>query len=91
MLIVISYDIESNRTRTRLAKQLKNFGPRVQRSVFEGDIGAAELEKLRLLLGRVKLAKDDSIRLYPICAACADKIEIWGCGEVTRDKDYYIA
>ncbi|RMG21471.1 MAG: CRISPR-associated endonuclease Cas2, partial [Methanobacteriota archaeon] len=42
MLIVISYDIEKDRTRSRLAKKLKDFGPRVQKSVFEADIGEGE-------------------------------------------------
>jgi len=90
MLIIVSYDIEKDRTRTRLAKKLKNFGPRVQKSVFEADVGEEELQKLREILNKVKLDKEDSIRLYQLCAACDDKITIWGVGEVTEDKDYYL-
>ncbi len=90
MLIIVSYDIEDDRTRTRLAKKLKDFGPRVQYSVFEGDVSPEELTRLRSLLNKVKLTKSDSIRLYQICAMCAGKITIWGQGEVTRDRDFYI-
>lgn len=90
MLIIVSYDIEKDRTRTRLAKKLKDFGPRVQKSVFEADVGEEELQKLREILNKVKLGRDDSIRLYYLCAACASKIAIWGVGEVTADEDYYI-
>jgi CRISPR-associated protein Cas2 len=90
MLIVVSYDIEKDRTRTRLAKKLKDFGPRVQKSVFEADVGEEELQTLRVILGKVKLGEEDSIRLYQFCAACDDKITIWGVGEVTEDEDYYI-
>ncbi len=90
MLIVVSYDIEKDRTRTRLAKKLKNFGPRVQKSVFEADVGEEELSKLLNVLNRVELGEDDSIRLYHICGACAAYITIWGKGEVTEDKEYYI-
>lgn len=91
MLIVITYDIESDRTRTRLAHKLKDFGPRVQLSVFEADVTAEELEKLYQKLSRVKLGEDDSIRVYRICGDCTKNIKIWGVGEVTKDRDYYIA
>lgn len=91
MLIIISYDIEKDKTRTRLAKKLKDYGPRVQKSVFEADVKPAELDKLRDVLGKVKLEGEDSIRLYLICAECAGKVEIWGIGQVTKDAAYYIA
>lgn len=90
MLVVISYDIEADKTRSRLAHRLKDFGPRVQFSVFEADISEQELGQLTKLLGDVELAQGDSIRLYRICESCAGKIKIWGSGEVTKDQDYYI-
>jgi CRISPR-associated protein Cas2 len=91
MLLIISYDITDNKKRTRLAKKLKDFGPRVQKSVFEADVNKTELEKLFAILHQVELDDDDSIRLYRICSQCAGVIKIWGCGEVTKDEDYYIA
>lgn len=91
MLFAISYDIENDRTRTRLANTLKDFGVRVQKSVFEADLDDAELAQLRKKLAAVKLDKADSIRLYKICADCAKKVKIFGKGKVTKDQDYYIA
>ena len=91
MLILISYDIEDDRTRTRLAHKLKDFGPRVQKSVFEADLELSELKRLHKLLDKVKLLENDSIRVYQICSDCSRKITIWGLGEVTKDKDFYIA
>ncbi|MFQ5709991.1 MAG: CRISPR-associated endonuclease Cas2 [bacterium] len=91
MLIIISYDIESDRTRTRLAHKLKDFGPRVQLSVFEADVTGEELGRLYQKLAELKLGKDDSIRVYRICGECCKHIRIWGTGEVTRDRDFYIA
>ena len=90
MFIVVSYDIESNRTRTCLAKRLKDFGPRVQKSVFEADIDDGEYKRLCELLGQVRLGDADSIRLYRLCAGCVAQTAIWGVGEVSTDKDYYI-
>ena len=90
MLIIISYDIEDDKTRTKLAHKLKDFGPRVQYSVFEADVNKDELKKIKALLKQVALAKNDSIRLYQICEVCLQKIKIWGTGEVTKDKEFYI-
>ena len=90
MLLLISYDIESDRTRTRLAHKLKDFGPRVQLSVFEADVTTEELEGLYKKLGKIKLGKEDSIRVYRICGECANNIKIWGVGEVTKDRQFYI-
>lgn len=91
MLVLITYDIEKDRTRTRLAHRLKDFGRRVQYSVFEADITEHELPRLRRRLARVKLGEHDSIRLYRICGECKQDIQIWGIGEVTQDREYYIA
>ena len=92
MLVLVSYDIENDKTRTKLANKLKDFGPRVQYSVFEADLKSGdELKKLAALLEKTELENSDSIRLYQICETCVGKIKIWGVGDVTRDKDFYIA
>ena len=91
MLVLVSYDIQDDKKRTRLHKKLKDFGPRVQFSVFEADIQEDELLKLEKMLTQVELDEDDSIRLYHLCQACINKVKIWGQGEVTKDKDFYIA
>jgi len=91
MFVIVSYDIEDHRERTRLAHKLKDFGPRVQFSVFEANINEDEEKKLVALLSRVKLGTRDSIRLYRLCGSCSGKVTIWGKGEVTEDKPYYIA
>lgn len=90
MFVLISYDIAKDKTRTRLAKKLLDFGPRVQKSVFEADVNTTELQKMKEVLAKVDLAKEDSVRLYRLCAECKKNVQIWGVGEVTTDKDYYI-
>ena len=90
MFILISYDIVDDKKRTKLAHKLKDFGPRVQKSVFEADVKEAELKRLRQLLKAIQLEKGESIRLYRLCADCKKNISLWGEGEVTEDKNYYI-
>jgi len=91
MLILITYDIQNDRTRARLANKLEDFGPRVQYSVFEADVTDYEYQRLLKKMDNVKLGNDDSIRVYRICGDCVKHIKIWGVGEVTKDRDFYIA
>jgi len=90
MFILVSYDISDDKKRTKLAKKLKDFGPRVQYSVFEADVKKAELEKLNTILAAIELEQGESIRLYKLCQECIRSVKIWGEGEITADKDYYI-
>ena len=91
MLILISYDIENDKTRTKLAKRLLDFGPRVQFSVFEADVKEAELSKLQHVCAATDLKGDDSIRLYRLCEGCRSRIVLYGAGKKTEDQAFYIA
>lgn len=90
MFVLISYDITDDKVRFRLARTLKDFGKRVQRSVFEAEITEAELAKLHQKLTQVQLDSDDSIRLYRLCDGCVKSVKIWGSGEVTKDPDIIV-
>jgi len=68
MLYLISYDIEDNRQRTKVARILGSYGERVQFSVFECDLDAQELKDLlRALRTKITLKDTDSIRIYSLC------------------------
>lgn len=88
MLIVVSYDLPDDRRRTRLAHALKDFGERVQYSVFEcrGD----RLDLLRDKISKLIDPKQDSVRIYRLCQECRGKVEILGLGKVTEDPDVYV-
>lgn len=61
MLILISYDLEDDRGRTRLAKLLQDFGPRVQKSVFEADVQPKEFERLCAKFAKVQLGQHPAL------------------------------
>ncbi|MDE3059087.1 MAG: CRISPR-associated endonuclease Cas2 [Bacteroidota bacterium] len=90
MFYVVTYDIASDRHRTKIAKILKDFGDRVQYSVFECNLTDSEYTRLQKKLAR-HVEQGDSIRYYMLCGSCKEKVEIVGEGAVTRDKEYYIA
>jgi CRISPR-associated protein Cas2 len=90
MLIVVSYDVRSDRRRTRLAHVLKDFGRRVQYSVFDCRLEAEALESLRHKVEKLIDPLEDSVRVYRLCLECDRQIEIQGMGKVTEDPDIYV-
>ena len=76
---VIAYDIGKTPRRTRMARLLEGYGRRVQYSVFEARLSAAQIRELfRRMTPLVDRAAGDSVRLYALCAACAPRTFLWG-------------
>lgn len=84
MLYVISYDIEDDRRRNRIARYLEALGQRVQYSVFECELTPAQHRAVRVELEERIDRMADSVRLYPVCATCAAAIERLGAVEPIR-------
>ena len=79
MKILISYDISDNKRRRNVAKILEGHGYRVQYSVFECELTAAQIKKLQARLRKwVNLRDEDSIRFYPLYGDSADKVQVIG-------------
>ena len=75
MRYVISYDIESDRTRRKLAKLLEGYGVRIQYSVCECNLTDKRFQKLYKEIFQLTSGKSDgSVRFYSICKNCEDKI-----------------
>ena len=64
-LYVAAYDISRDWQRTRVAEILREYGRRIQRSVFEVEIEPAELDELLFRVG-LHLAVNDAFDLFPI-------------------------
>ena len=90
MLILVSYDIPDDRRRTKLAHTLKDFGQRVQYSVFECQLREEQLLRLRTRVAALIDAEEDSVRIYRLCAECTVRLEIQGLGQPTQDPDVYM-
>lgn len=69
MMVLITYDVntetEGGRTRLRkVAKQCKNFGQRVQNSVFECVLDPSQMKLLQTRLEEIINLEKDSLRYY---------------------------
>ena len=75
---VIAYDIPDDKRRTKIHKVLLGFGKWTQYSLFECFLSRKDLILLRSKLAEHLVAKEDSVRFYPLCASCVSKVETVG-------------
>lgn len=86
-LVLITYDIIDNKKRTKLAKMLKGYGTRVQKSAFEAWLTKAQYNKM---IGAVPpyCGPDDSIRIYKIIGK--GQVKSWGYSVQTLNDDVIV-
>lgn len=86
---VVCFDISDDRTRYRVAKVLKGYGYRVQKSVFEcPQLTEKQLLTLMDRLERLIDRTTDTVRYYRQCRACLDDFEQTGVGRPPEVRDY---
>jgi CRISPR-associated protein Cas2 len=90
MLYLISYDIPDDARRVRIADTLKDFGHRVQYSVFEALLDGELLGQLRQRVQRIIDEEEDSVRIYRLCGDCEKVLEILGRGTRTVEEKIYV-
>ena len=89
MHFVIAYDIEQDRRRSKVLSALKDYGERVQYSVFECDLDPTRLRALRERLEGLIDRKRDKLHIYPLCAACYFRSESLGKDVPDRKHDKF--
>src|SRR6266704_5276014 len=83
---VIAYDIPDDKRRTKIHQVLLGFGKWTQYSLFECFLSRKELILLRAKLEEHLIAKEDSVRFYPLCASCVSKVETVGGPLPSEDR-----
>ena len=83
MLVVITYDVNTETTAGRkrlrqVANICEKYGIRVQNSVFEVEVNAAQLAVLKAELIRRIDIEQDSVRIYRLGNSYERKIETLG-------------
>jgi CRISPR-associated protein Cas2 len=83
VLILVTYDVstvekEGRRRLRRVAQACKDYGTRVQKSVFECQVGQSEWVKLRDRLLREINVEEDSLRFYYLDEKAVQRVEHHG-------------
>ncbi len=85
--VAISYDIPDDRRRGKMCKLLKDYGERVQYSVFECVLRPDDLKRLRERLKPLLVLEEDDVRFYRLCESCRRKATVWGRKRRRRWRD----
>jgi len=86
MLYLITYDVSTTspagrRRLRKVAQACKDYGQRVQKSVFECLVGPTDWVRLRESLLTIIEPAEDSLRIYPLDENARSRIEHYGRGE----------
>jgi CRISPR-associated protein Cas2 len=87
---IVAYDISSDKRRSKVHKILSGFGQWTQYSLFELFLTDKEYVLLQNKLEKILNAEKDSVRFYPLCAACLKQVETVG-SEPPREPKVFIA
>ena len=83
MVVVVAYDVSTveaagRRRLARVARACKDYGVRVQKSVFECQVGQVEWARLRDRLLSEYKADEDSLRFYYLDETAVQRTEHHG-------------
>jgi CRISPR-associated protein Cas2 len=86
MLVLITYDVSTvekagQRRLRRVARACEDYGVRVQKSVFECQVGQTEWASLRDRLLREIKPEEDSLRFYYLDEKAVQRTEHHGVGK----------
>lgn len=88
MMVLVSYDVSTQDSRAawrlrRLARKCLDFGQRVQYSVFEIEVDAAQWVRLKADLCAIANPEVDSLRFYYLGRNWQNRVEHIGAKPVT--------
>ena len=87
---IVAYDLPSDKRRNKVHRILSGFGQWTQYSLFELFVTDKELVLLQSKLEQVLNAEKDSVRFYPLCAACLKNVETVG-SEPPKEPKIFLA
>jgi len=89
--MIVAYDIADPKRLNIVAKIIKDYGVRVQKSIFEATVDSGIFAQMKVRIEEVIAYEEDGVKYFPVCTKCAGTVEIIGQGEFTDpDEEYYI-
>ena len=78
MFVIVTYDAAAKRT-ARLLKICRRYLLHTQRSVFEGEISEAQLERMKREIKKQIVPGHDSVQIYKFNSLRYSSKEVLGC------------
>lgn len=91
MNMLAAYDIADPRRLARVAKVMKDYGLRVQKSVFELEVDERLFASLRSRVEEILEPEEDGVKYFPLCGQCAGSLLVIGQGApAATDEEYLV-
>jgi CRISPR-associated protein Cas2 len=90
MFVIVAYDMENNKKRTKLMKKLKNYLNHIQGSVFEGYLSPPIIDKMVKELKPLIDKKTDSLRIWKIPETSIKDVYVLGFPEISKNESFKI-
>ena len=91
MFCLTCFDIVEDRARSKVVKILKEYGVRVQKSVFEcANITEEKFLKMKDRVEGHIDSSEDTVRYYFVCKSCLTKMEYSGIGMPPQTKGFRV-
>lgn len=91
MNMIVAYDIADEKRLARVAKVIKDYGIRVQKSIFELEISPLTFTEMKARVEKEMVPEEDGVKYFPLCEKCAGTLEIIGQGIfIDPDEEYYV-
>lgn len=92
MHLLVTYDVstETKAGRKRLkavAQGCKNYGQRVQKSVFECSVDDIEKERMIQILTKIIDKQEDSLRVYRLMEPVKEHVQVFGWEKTVDYQD----
>ncbi len=89
--MVIAYDITDPRRLNRIARVMKDYGVRVQKSIFVADLDEMQFARMRHRVEREMELDEDAVKYFPLCDCCSDTLVAIGkCAGEYDDKPFLV-
>lgn len=76
--MIVAYDIANPRRLLKVAKIMKDYGLRVQKSIFEVEVSERQFREMKMRAEAIIHPPADGVKYFPLCDRCADTMECIG-------------
>ena len=91
MNMIVAYDIAEPRRLNKVAKVIKDYGLRVQKSIFEVQVDSRIFAEMKARIEEEIEQSADGVKYFPLCEKCAGTVEIIGQGIfIDPDEEFYV-
>ncbi len=89
--MIVAYDIADPRRLNKVAKVVKDYGIRVQKSIFEVNLDIRLFAEMTTRIEKEIEPSEDGVKYFPLCEKCAGTLEIIGQGlYIDPDEEFYV-